>query len=362
MAKKDLYNILGVEKDATKADIRKAYRKLCLTLHPDKQVGKPEKEQKEAEEKFKEVGEAYEILSDDEKRKQYDRFGIIGNDRGNSGIDEVMKRWAEAAGFSSQRSTLRGQDKLLKINITMKELYTGGSKTVKFTRMHRCSKCNGTGNKNGKIEYCRYCNGTGMINQQIQQGGMFTVYSTTCRHCNGTGQIITDPCPECQGTGLIAKEDTIRISIPTIDRFPSPDRRFGVQFGGHESKDKNGKNGDLIYVLNLTQEEGDLFELDRANIANLITHVDVPVIDCLLGSDVKIQTYDGQWLKFHIHSCTKTNEMYGIPGKGLPLSNGSKGDICVIINPIMPTSITEKERKILTGLKDSKSFKQNNKK
>ena len=223
---KDYYKILGVDKNADEKQIKSAYRKLALHFHPDKNPGN-----KEAEEKFKDISEAYRILSDKDLRQRYDMFGTVDDNFSGNNMDaeDIFKEFFRHSGFNpfshgfdfdeqSQQKVVSGTDKVLHINVTLSEIYNNVEKNIKYTVNRPCKKCGGSGSKSGGTATCQHCHGTGQmhIRQTHQFGYMEQI--VTCPHCNGTGISVQNPCANCKGTGLHFEEETLTVKVPTIDK------------------------------------------------------------------------------------------------------------------------------------------------
>lgn len=348
---KDYYSILGVSKDATDAEIKKAYRKLSLQYHPDRNPGN-----KEAEEKFKEVAEAYSVLSDGQKRQQYDTFGSVDDNGFNMNMnpDDIFAQFMKmhhdfGFGFTDepQERVYRGNDKILKVNVTFSEIYNNISKNITYTVQRPCSECGGTGSKDGKVEDCPHCHGTGQIRQRQQFGiGIISESITTCPYCGGTGKTIKNPCKKCNGSGLVETKESLTISVPTIDKIFN--QSFIHKGGGHSCANGMGANGDLRFTFNVVSD-GE-YDIDKGNILNIIKNVNVSVIDCLLGSNIKVTLLDNKTYNITLSECTPNGKLYKINGKGFKVGM-HKGDLYVRINQVMPSKLTNEQRKILNKLK-----------
>lgn len=354
MIQKDYYKILGVEKNATENELKKAYKKLAIKYHPDKNPNN-----KEAEEKFKEVNEAYQILSDKNKRQQYDMFGTVDG-MGSSDMDfnpnDIFASFFKHHGWGFDEEpmerTYKGGDKVLKINVSLREIYNNASKTVTYTVKRPCPICHGSGSKSGKMTECPHCHGTGEIRNRRQNGMIFVENITTCSHCNGLGKIVKDTCTHCHGSGLIDTKETIDITVPSLEKVLYQTYRHNG--GGHSCQNGLGINGDLLFTFNIAIEEG--FNIDRDNPINIIRTIDVPLIDCLLGTTLKVKHVDGKEFGVTIKECTKNGQTYRIKGKGFKINN-NVGDFYIKINQVMPTALSSDEKKILNNLKQSKNFR-----
>lgn len=372
---KNYYEILGIsdsEKTLQGEEfdklLKKKYRKLCLQWHPDKFATKSEEEKKEAEEKFKEITEANAILSDSEKRKQYDMFGTVdGNGGGyssNFDMDEIFRHFAEESGFGSrfnpfgnQRGTWqresRGADKEVRINLTLEELFRGGTKTVSFNLKQHCSHCDGSGlGSQGKVVTCSHCNGTGFETITHRNSMGFVRESHPCSHCGGTGKMVINGCPHCNGTGLEDKKVTMDLTVPFITDCG---KRF-IKRGAGNAGEHNGTNGDLYISYSVLNNDTD-FYIEENNVFTLVKEVEVKLIDCLLGTDIEIKHMDGRAIKCRIKECTDNGDYYTIRNEGLPMPNGSRGDLKIVIKCKMPNSLTKEEIKALSKLKKSTNFK-----
>ena len=371
--KKDYYKILGLtdadkklDEDSFSKVLKKVYRKLCLKYHPDKFASKSDDEKKQAEDKFKEITEAYSVLNDAEKRKKYDMFGTVdgGGYNNDSDIDEIFRYYANAAnpfgnpfgesdGFRQGSTRQRGSDKKLKINISLKELYEGGNKKVNFKLKQTCPKCGGSGlGEYGKYNDCPYCNGTGMeVERRVMPNGYFESRHP-CSHCGGTGKTVVNGCSHCGGTGVVENVITMNIDIPFVtDCGKEYVRRGGGNMGQH-----NGICGDLYVTYHVTNDV-DGFYLSSDNPFDIIKHEDVKLIDCLLGCDINITHINGKKIKCHVDKCTPTNSFITVKGEGLPKPDGSRGDLKVVIRQQFPSSLTDDEVKLLNKLKKSTNFK-----
>lgn len=355
---KDFYKILGVPKDAGDEDIKKAYRKLAMKYHPDKNPN-----DKEAEEKFKEVSEAYHVLSDKELRQRYDTYGTVDVNFDGDGFspDEIFRTFFRNSGFNpfggfgfadeGDEKIMNGTDVSLRINVTLSDVYKNVEKEVKYKVNRPCKKCGGTGNVDGKTSECPHCHGSGRIHirKQYQFGYMEEV--KTCPYCKGNGILATNPCKNCGGSGLVTVEEGFKVKVPTIDNVLS--RVYNKTGYGNSPMNNRGMNGDVRFTFKLNEKDG-RFYIDRENGLNIITDVDVPVFDWMLGTDVKVKHLDGKEYSVKILPFVKDGSFVNIKGKGFRHSNGYVGDLKVKINVTTPYKLSEEDKKLLIKIRDSK--------
>jgi len=349
MSKRDYYEILGVTKSATEAEIKTAYRKLAVQHHPDKNPGNAE-----AEEKFKEAAEAYSVLSDSQKRAAYDRFGHSGaNGQGFGGFD--------ASGFSNiedifdlfgfgdmfggggrsrggRSAAQRGADLRYDLEISLEEAATGKEEKLHIPRLEKCEECDGRGAEKGtEPETCITCSGSG---QTRYQQGFFSVMRT-CPNCGGKGQIIKTPCKNCHGAGRIEKEKTLEIKIPAGVETGS---RLRVN-GEGEAGVNGGPTGDLYVVIHVAEHEN--FERQGAN---LYASVPVSFAQAALGAEIQVKTLDGEE-NLKIPAGTQTGTVFRIKSQGMPVLGGrGKGDLFVAVTLVTPKTLTKEQRKLLEQL------------
>ncbi|MBP5562356.1 MAG: molecular chaperone DnaJ [Muribaculaceae bacterium] len=359
--KRDYYEVLGVDKKATAAEIKKAYRKLGMKYHPDGYTNKSEAEKKEAEEKFREVSEAYNVLSDPDKRARYDQFGFAADQMGGPGgmggfsVEDFMSQFGDLFGdifgggrhsraYGSQ-GVKRGGDLRVRVSVTLKEAAHGTEKKIKIPRLVSCQACHGTGSKNGTShETCPTCHGNG-VEVRLQQSIFGRVQTqTTCHTCGGSGKIIKERCPQCGGQGLVRHEEVVTINVPA-----------GVENGitlklsgkGNEAAG-GGVPGDLLVVIQ--EEENDKLIRDGENlIYNLM--LDFPT--ATLGGQVEVPTVDGR-VRITIDPGTQPGTLLRLRGKGMPLLNHyGRGDLLVNISVYVPEHLSADERRAIEGLKRS---------
>ena len=342
MAKRDYYEVLGVSRTATEAEIKKAYRTLAVKHHPDKNPGDAH-----AEEKFKECAEAYAVLSDSQKRSQYDRFGHGGMggggfDPGFSNIEDIFDLFGFGDVFGGRqrtRSTVqRGSDLRYDLEITLEEAANGKEEKLRIPRLERCDDCDGKGAEKGtQPETCIGCGGSGQT--QYKQG--FFSVMRTCPNCQGRGQIIRTPCKTCNGAGRTEKEKTLEVKIPAGVETGS---RLRVT-GEGEAGVNGGPSGDLFVVLHV--KEHDVFERQGAN---LYSAVPVSFAQAALGADIKVQTLEGEE-DLKIPAGTQTGTVFRLKSHGMPTLGGrGKGDLFVAVTLITPKSLTKEQRKLLEQL------------
>ena len=373
MAKRDYYEVLGVDKKASAADIKKAYRKIAIKYHPDRQGDKSEAEKKVAEEKFKEAAEAYAVLSDEQKRQQYDQFGFDGPNMGGAGgfggfgaggfsMDDIFEMFGDVfggrggfgGGFSgfgggARQQIHRGTDLKLRVRLNLKEVATGVTKKFKVRKDVKCSGCQGTGGEG--VETCKTCHGSGVIIKQQQSiFGMMQTQSV-CPTCGGEGKTIKNKCPKCNGEGVERGEEVVEINIPA-----------GVQDGmvvnapgkGNAGR-RNGQPGDIKVFIE--EEPNDTFVRDGRDLIYTLL-LDFPT--AALGGDVEIPTIEGGKLKLKIEPGTQPGKTLRLRGKGLPAVQGygyGNGDILVNISVYVPKTLSKDEKKELEKMKGSDNFK-----
>lgn len=351
MAEKDYYQILGVDKNASEEEIKSAYRKLAMKWHPDRWVNEPDDKKKEAEEKFKEIAEAYETLSDPDKKARYDNptsegFGGFGGFE--EGFNPFTGRGFDPFGMfrnrQKQRVVVVGDDINITIDVSIYDAYNGGKKNVTYVKKVHCPDCNGTGSADGKEKTCPYCNGTGMISEQKQQGYMTTIFSRPCSHCNGTGKIVENPCKTCNGSGLKVVTVTEQIEIPK-GIFNGAQIAFPNL--GSEPKGE-GKNGNLIVTYRV--KEDDYFKID--GYCNVYHIENIKFNEALLGCEREIKFLDGTTKKIKIPEGTKDNTNFTYNGKGMfNIQNGNTEDYNVIVNYVYPKKLTKEQKKMLEDFK-----------
>jgi molecular chaperone DnaJ len=364
MSKRDYYEILGVAKNAGDDEIKKAYRKLAIKYHPDKNPN-----DKSSEDKFKEAAEAYEILSNAEKRQRYDQFGHAGVNGaggasgfsgGGMNMDDIFSQFGDIfggafGGFgggsrSGGRRVSRGTNLRVKVKLSLKDIANGVEKKIKVNKHVACKTCSGSGAKNGQFDTCKTCNGTGAITrvQQTILGAMQT--QSTCGVCNGEGRVIKDKCNTCHGDGLVREEEVISINIPA-------GVAEGMQLsmnGKGNAAPRGGINGDLLIVI----EEEEHPDLKREG-NHLIYSLSIGFPDAALGTSVEIPTIEAK-AKIKIEPGTQSGKVLRLKGKGLPDVNSyGRGDLLVEISVYTPSMISPEERKILENLKLSKNFEPN---
>ena len=344
MAKRDYYEVLGVTKTATDAEIKKAYRTLAVKHHPDKNPGDAH-----AEEKFKECAEAYAVLSDPQKRSQYDRFGHGGMggggfDPGFSNIEDIFDLFGFGDMFGSRtrtRSTVqRGSDLRYDLEITLEEAANGKEEKLLVPRLEKCAECDGKGAEKGtQPEACISCGGSG---QTRYQQGFFSVMRT-CPNCQGKGQIIRTPCKGCSGAGRVEREKALEIKIPAGVETGS---RLRVT-GEGEAGMNGGPAGDLFVVLHV--KEHDTFERQGAN---LYSAVPISFAQAALGADIKVKTLEGEE-DLKIPAGTQTGTVFRLKSHGMPTLGGrGRGDLFVAVTLITPKTLTKEQRKLLEQLAD----------
>lgn len=368
--KRDYYEILEVNKTADKNEIKSSYRRLAIKYHPDKNPDDPT-----AEEKFKEASEAYDVLSNEEKRARYDRYGhqglrgAGGGQQGFSNVEDIFSNFGDIFGGSifedlfggggrsqggqRRRRDERGSDLKIKMPLTLEEIATGAEKTIRVKKYISCNECSGTGAKGGHSGHktCPDCHGQGQVKQVSRSMFGQFVNIQTCPTCQGSGQTITDTCNVCEGEGRIREEEKISVDIPA-----------GVEEGnyltiarkGHAGR-RGGSHGDLIVII----EEKEHKYLTRDG-ENVIYKLRISFPDAAIGVRVEVPTIYGTE-NVDIKSGTQPGENVVLKNKGLPLLNSyRKGDQIVIVDVFVPKKISGDEKTLLKKLKESDNFKPNN--
>ena len=368
MAKRDFYEILEVQRNATKEEIKKAYRKQAIKHHPDKNPGN-----KESEERFKEAAEAYEILSDDNKRARYDQYGHagVGGASGGGGfgqgmtVEDIFEHFGDIfGGFGSfggfgggshrgggGRHVNKGSNLRVKVKLNLQEIALGVEKKLKVQKYISCQHCNGTGaDKGTAFSECSTCRGTGQVTRVTNTfiGQMQT--TSACPTCEGEGRIIKSKCTFCYGEGIIKDQEVITVKIPA---GVANGMQMSVNGKGNAAR-RGGVNGDLLILI----EEEDHQDLLRDG-NDLIFNLYLSFPDAALGSTIEVPTVDGK-VKIKIEPGTQPGKILRLRGKGLPEVNGyGQGDLLVNINVWVPKNLNKDERKIIEKFTESSSFTPN---
>lgn len=356
MANKDYYDILGISKGASDDEIKKAYRKLAMKYHPDRNP-----DNKEAEDKFKDINEAYQVLSDPQKKSQYDQFGTTdfnggfggagGFDfSGMGGFEDIFDSFF-GGGFSSRRRNgpERGADLEYTLNLTFEEAVFGIEKEISISKNENCDTCNGTGSKPGSNpKTCDKCGGTGQVRYQRNTPLGSFVSTSTCDKCNGTGKVITDPCSHCHGKGTVRKNKKVKIKIPA-----GVDTGNVLPLRGQGEPGKNGgPSGDLY--INLRVSPHKLFNRKGFDIY-IEEHISFGKAS--LGTELKVPTIDGD-VKYKVPAGTQSGTVFRLKGKGVPRVNGhGRGDEYVKIIVDIPKSLNEKQKEALLAFMEASGEK-----
>jgi molecular chaperone DnaJ len=364
MGKRDYYEVLGVSKEATKEEIKKAYRKQALKYHPDKNPG-----DKKSEENFKEAAEAYEVLSNEEKKARYDRYGHAGmgnNGGGFSGhgmtMDDIFSSFGDIfgdafggfGGFGGGRRGQRvnkGSNLRVKVKLTLQEIAAGAEKKIKVNKYDTCDSCGGTGAADtSSLSTCSTCRGSGHVTRltNTMLGQMQT--TSVCPACGGEGKTITKKCTTCYGEGIVQKEEVIKINIPA---GVGKGMQMTVSGKGNAPR-RGGINGDLLVVI----DEEEHPELIREG-NDLIYNLFISIPNAVLGTHVEVPTVDNN-VKIKIEPGTQPGKILRLRGKGLPEVNGyGRGDLLVNVNVWIPKGLNKDEMKIFEKFNDSDSFTPN---
>ena len=358
MAKRDYYDVLGVSKEATPDQIKSAYRKLAVKHHPDKNKG-----DKASEEKFKEASEAYHVLSNSERKQNYDNFGHAafennGGGRGGFGNFDFSNHFSDifedffgdgfGGGRRSRRSNNRGSDLRYDLSITLEEAYSGKKQDIKFSSSERCDICKGSGSKPGhNVGSCSMCGGHGQVRSNQ---GFFTVQQT-CPQCSGSGEEITNPCSSCGGQGK--KQSSKRLSV-TIPKGIDDGTRIRLA-GKGEAGNRGGGNGDLYLFVNVYSHE-----LFKRSEENLFFEFPISFTDAALGTSIEIPTIDGGKAKIKIPPGTQTGKQFRLRGKGMPYMRGSGiGDLYIQVNTEVPISLNKEQKELLEKFREIENEKSN---
>ena len=355
--KRDYYQVLGVDKSASADDIKKAYRKLAMKYHPDRNPG-----DKSAEEKFKEVGEAYEVLSDADKRSRYDSYGFAGVDPnfnpnaggfgggfGGAGFDfgDIFGDFfgGGSSRSASQNAPRRGENVMARLELTFEEAAFGCEKEVSAPRIENCPNCHGTGSADGQIETCSRCHGTGQ--EQVVQSfmGMRMQTATTCSQCGGRGKIIKTPCSTCKGKGKVRKNNRVKVTVPAgIDNGQTLRVRSEGCVGAN-----GGPNGDLLVEVRVKAHE--TFVRDGYDIR---CAVPISFTQAALGAEIQVPTLEGN-VPYTIPEGTQTGKEFVIRDKGIPELNNSRrrGDLRFTVVVETPTKLTREQKELLRKLDGS---------
>jgi molecular chaperone DnaJ len=349
MSKKDYYEILEVGKTASADELKKAYRRLAMQYHPDRNAGNAE-----AETRFKEINEAYEVLKDDQKRAAYDRYGHAAFEQGGGanpfdfnfggagGFADIFSEvFSEFMGGGSQRSynpsgAVNGEDLRYDLTITLEEAYSGLEKNIIFNTTKACDKCNGHGTKDGKeAPICPTCRGKGRVHQQHG----FMIMETTCPDCRGSGRKVKDVCPECKGNGYIADKKELKIKIPC-----GVDDGTRIRIAGEGAAGiRGGRNGDLYVFVSVKGHK--LYERQGND---LYARIPVSMACAALGGCVEIPSVDGRKLELKIPAGTQSGHRLKIKNEGMPrLRSEQKGDLWVEVKVETPVNLSARQKELL---------------
>ena len=356
--KRDYYEVLGVEKGASTDELKKAYRKLAMKYHPDRNPG-----DKEAEEKFKEANEAYEVLSDADKRAKYDQFGFAGVDpqygAGQGGgfdgfggfggfgdiFSEVFGGGFGGGGARRRNGPRRGEDLGIRLELTFEEAAFGAEKDITYYRIEDCSNCSGTGSADGVIETCSQCRGSGQIRVTQNMMGMAFQSTSTCPSCSGRGKITKNPCTTCRGKGKVRKSRTLKAKVPAgINHMQS------FRMAGEGSVGSNGgPNGDVLVEVAIKRHP--IFERDGMDV---LCEVPITFTQAALGADIEVPTLDGK-TTFTIPEGTQTGREFVMPGKGIPQVGNPKrrGNHRFFVVVETPTKLTKEQKELLQKLDET---------
>lgn len=353
--KRDYYEVLGLQKGASEEDIKKAFRKMAMKYHPDRNP-----DDKEAEEKFKEVNEAYSILSDPDKKSKYDRFGHAGVDpnagfggfggggAGFGGFEDIFDMFSGFGGFGGggrqnrANQPMKGRDLQKAITITFEEAAFGVKKDIEITKYVKCSTCNGEGAKPGtEKKTCPTCGGSGQVSQ-VQRTAFGTFQNvSTCSHCNGTGKIIEEPCVDCKGTGKVRKTIKLSIDIPA-----GVDNESVIPIRGQGEPGVNGgPNGDLYLVISVKPHK--MFQRQGDDL-----YIEMPITfdQAALGAELVVPTLDGK-VSYKIPAGTQPGTVFRLKEKGIKkVRREAKGDLYVKVNLEVPTKLNSKQKKAITEM------------
>lgn len=366
MAKRDYYEVLGVLKGASADDIKKAYRKKAIEFHPDKNPG-----DKAAEDKFKEAAEAYEILSNDEKRAQYDRFGHAAFEGGGGGgasfqgmdVDDILRHFGFGSddifsGFfggggrrqGGRSRGERGSNLRIRVKMTLEEVLTGVKKTIKVRKQVGCATCKGSGARDGAVDTCATCRGSGAVGRVTNTPFGMMQTTATCPTCSGTGSTARSACNVCKGEGRVFGEETIEMDIPA-------GVHDGIQLsmsGKGNAGAKGGPSGDLI--ISIEEEPHEHFSRDGDHI---IYELYLNMADAALGTKIEVPTLDGR-ARVTIPAGTQSGKILRLKDKGLPrLQEYGKGDQMIHVNVWTPKKLNDEERQLLERLRTMPNFQPN---
>lgn len=360
--KRDYYQVLGVDKNASAEEIKKAYRKNAMKYHPDRNPG-----DKQAEEKFKEIGEAYEVLSDSEKRARYDQFGFAGVDPnygggagGGSGFGGGFGGFGGFGDFgdifgeffgggrsrgSTQTAPRRGENVGARLDLTFEEAAFGVEKEITVQRIENCAACKGTGSADGVVETCVNCHGTGQVRTTQNFMGMAVQSTATCPTCGGKGKIIKNPCTTCRGKGKVRRNQKIKVKVPA-----GIDQGQAIRVAGEGCVGSNGgPNGDVL--VEITIKRHPIFQRDGMDV-----YCEVPITftQAALGAEIQVPTLDGK-TTFTIPEGTQTGRQFVISGKGIPQVNNPRrrGDHRFVVTVETPTRLSREQKDLLRKLEDS---------
>ena len=353
--KRDYYEVLGVEKSAGADEIKKAYRKKAMQYHPDRNPG-----DKTAEERFKELGEAYEVLSDADKRARYDQYGFAGVDP-NYGGGAGFDGFGGFGGFgdfgdifgdlfgggrrgSAQNAPRRGENVGVRLDLSFEEAAFGCEKEVTATRIENCAACSGSGSADGEIESCSMCHGSGQVRTTQNFMGMAMQSTATCPQCSGRGKIVKNPCNTCRGKGKVRRNQKIKVKIPA-----GVDAGQSVRVRGEGCVGSNGgPNGDLLAEIYIRKHP--IFQRENMDV---FCEVPITFTQAALGAEIEVPTLDGK-VKYEIPEGTQTGKMFMLSGKGIPSVNNSKrrGNHLFTVVVETPTKLTKEQKDLLRQLEE----------
>ena len=356
--KRDYYEVLGVQKSATPEEIKKAYRKMAMKYHPDRNP-----DNREAEEKFKEVGEAYEVLSDEGKRQRYDQFGFAGVDPnygagaggagyggGFSGFGDFGDIFSDlfGGGFGGGRSSAqqnaprRGENIMSRLELTFEEAAFGCEKEVTIQRIEKCGTCNGSGSADGVIETCSNCRGTGQVRTVQNFMGMSMQSTAACPQCSGRGKIVKNPCNTCKGKGKVRRNQKIKVKVPA-----GVDEGQSVRVRGEGSAGVNGgPSGDVLVEIYIKRHP-----IFTRRGMDVLCEVPITFTQAALGAEIQVPTLDGK-VPYEIPEGTQTGTVFTLPGKGIPEVGNSRrrGSQRFAVVVETPTRLTKEQKELLRQL------------